>query len=81
MLEHLIDDTRGAFDRALEAGPPDIGPEETGRIVEVGGGIARVSGLPRITAEELVSLPGGLTGLAINLDPHEVGVADRKSVV
>ena len=74
MLADLIDDTRGALERALEAGPPDIGPEETGRITEVGGGIARVSGLPRITAEELVSLPGGLTGIAINLDPHEVGV-------
>ncbi len=47
---------------------------EIGRVVSVGAGVARVRGLPGVEAEELISLHGGLLGLAYNLDPDEVGV-------
>jgi len=47
---------------------------EIGRVVSVGAGVARVRGLPGVEAEELISLHGGLLGLAYNLDPDEIGV-------
>jgi len=74
ILDDVIDRTRAALDDAIGEGAPSLGPQETGRISEVGGGIARVRGLPHITAEELVSFSGGLTGIAVNLDPAELGV-------
>jgi F-type H+-transporting ATPase subunit alpha len=51
-----------------------LAAREVGRVVSVGQGVARVRGLPGVRAEELVSLHGGLLGLAYNLDPDEVGV-------
>ena len=42
--------------------------EEVGRVIETGDGIARVSGLPRAMANELLEFPGGILGLAFNLD-------------
>src|SRR5690606_8519923 len=39
-----------------------------------GGGIARVRGLPGVTSEELVQFPGDVLGVAINLEPGEIGV-------
>jgi len=55
---------------------------ETGRVQSVRPGIARITGLPGLRADELVSFPrtavgdgdGVLLGLAFNLDPEEVGV-------
>lgn len=47
---------------------------QIGRIVSVEQGVANVLGLADVRSEELVSLPGGLLGLAYNLDPDEIGV-------
>ncbi|WP_199229495.1 F0F1 ATP synthase subunit alpha [Azospirillum sp. TSO22-1] len=46
--------------------------EFVGRIVSVGDGIARVSGLPETRADELLLFPGGVAGLAVDLD-GEIG--------
>jgi F-type H+/Na+-transporting ATPase subunit alpha len=48
--------------------------QESGTVISIGNGIARVSGLSGVQAEELVEFPGGVTGIAFNLDPSEVGV-------
>jgi F-type H+/Na+-transporting ATPase subunit alpha len=48
--------------------------QEFGHVLEIGDGIARVSGLPRVQSEELLQLPGERYGMAFNLDPHEVGM-------
>ena len=48
---------------------------ETGQVLSVGDGIARVFGLQNVMAGELVSFPGaGLTGMALNLETDNVGV-------
>lgn len=70
----VVADTAAAFEAALQAAAPELGLTETGTVFHFGGGIARVRGLPSITSEELVAFPGGLQGIAINLEPNEIGV-------
>merc|ERR1712168_103222 len=48
--------------------------EEAGRVLSVGDGIARVYGLKNIQAEEMVEFSSGLKGMALNLEPDNVGV-------
>ncbi|KAL0278715.1 UNVERIFIED_CONTAM: hypothetical protein PYX00_000456 [Menopon gallinae] len=48
--------------------------EETGRVVSIGDGIARVYGLNNIQADEMVEFSSGLKGMALNLEPDNVGV-------
>lgn len=60
-------------DRILGAAPK-IDLEETGRVLSIGDGIARVYGLKNIQAEEMVEFSSGLKGMALNLEPDNVGV-------
>merc|ERR1712124_157292 len=48
--------------------------EEAGRVLSVGDGIARVYGLKNCQAEEMVEFSSGLKGMALNLEPDNVGV-------
>merc|ERR1712121_213595 len=48
--------------------------EETGRVLSIGDGIARVYGLKNIQAEEMVEFSSGLKGMTLNLEPDNVGV-------
>merc|ERR1739847_51039 len=60
-------------DRVLGAAPK-ANLEETGRVLSIGDGIARVYGLKNIQAEEMVEFSSGLKGMALNLEPDNVGV-------
>ncbi|MEA2613706.1 MAG: F-type H+/Na+-transporting ATPase subunit alpha [Chloroflexota bacterium] len=62
-----------ALRRNVESFTPSIDREEVGRVVESGDGIARVQGLPRTMANELLEFPGGILGVALNLDEEEIG--------
>jgi F-type H+-transporting ATPase subunit alpha len=53
---------------------PKANLEETGRVLSIGDGIARVYGLKNIQAEEMVEFSSGLKGMALNLEPDNVGV-------
>jgi len=53
----------------------DLEMQEVGVVVEVGDGIARVYGLERAMASEIVEFPGELYGLVLNLEEESVGVA------
>jgi len=53
---------------------PAANLEETGRVLSIGDGIARVYGLKNIQAEEMVEFSSGLKGMALNLEPDNVGV-------
>src|SRR6202035_3948034 len=53
---------------------PDVAAAQVGTIVEVGDGIARVSGLPGASVNELLEFEGGTLGLALNLDEETIGV-------
>ena len=48
---------------------------ETGVVLSVGDGIARVYGLEKVMALELVEFPGGILGLVLNLEEDNVGIA------
>ncbi|MGH7885875.1 MAG: F0F1 ATP synthase subunit alpha [Thermodesulfobacteriota bacterium] len=48
---------------------------EVGTVISVGDGIARVYGLDQAMAGELVELEGGITGLVLNLEEDNVGIA------
>lgn len=62
------------MDRTLESHHPDLQGREVGTVLYVSEGIARVEGLPGVKLDELIRFPGGLLGMAFNLDPTEVGV-------
>jgi F-type H+-transporting ATPase subunit alpha len=53
----------------------EIDVAETGTVLSAGDGIARVYGLDNAVAGELVEFPGGLTGMVLNLEEDNVGVA------
>jgi len=47
---------------------------EVGQVLSVGDGIARVHGLDKVQAGEMVEFPGGIKGMALNLEADNVGV-------
>src|SRR3984957_9639684 len=67
-----IRDALADFVRAYE--PDEASRQEVGTVAECGDGIARVEGLPSAMANELLEFPGGIRGLALNLDIREIGV-------
>ena len=52
----------------------ETGVDEVGRVLSVGDGIARVYGLDKVQAGEMVEFPGGIKGMALNLEMDNVGV-------
>jgi F-type H+-transporting ATPase subunit alpha len=69
------DEIRDALASFVQAYEPDgASREEVGVVAECGDGIARVEGLPSAMANELLEFPGGIRGLALNLDEREIGV-------
>jgi len=62
-----------ALRRNVESWEPTVEREEVGRVTETADGVARVAGLPRAMANELLEFPGGVFGLAFNLDVDEIG--------
>jgi F-type H+-transporting ATPase subunit alpha len=62
-----------ALRKHVESWEPSVERGELGRVIEAGDGIARVSGLPGAMANELLEFPGGVLGLAFNLDVGEIG--------
>src|SRR5919106_6844333 len=47
---------------------------EVGQVLSVGDGIARVYGLDKVQAGEMVEFPGGIRGMALNLEVDNVGI-------
>jgi F-type H+-transporting ATPase subunit alpha len=62
-----------ALRKYVEGFEPTMEREEVGRVLVAGDGIARVSGLPLAMANELLEFPGGVLGLALNLEEDEFG--------
>jgi F-type H+-transporting ATPase subunit alpha len=54
--------------------PEGASRQEVGLVADAGDGIAHVEGLPSAMANELLEFPGGIRGLALNLDIREIGV-------
>jgi F-type H+/Na+-transporting ATPase subunit alpha len=73
-LQSVFDRTFAGISRGLGAFTPPFTPREVGTVVSVATGIAKVSGLPGVGFEELVTFPGGVLGIAFNVDEDEIGV-------
>jgi len=50
-----------------------VSVDEVGQVISVGDGIARIHGLERVMAGEMLAFPHGVTGIALNLEETEVG--------
>ncbi|SET60119.1 F-type H+-transporting ATPase subunit alpha [Nitrosomonas marina] len=74
MLEQLLQETLSILDRTVRQHTYTLHARETGRVIHVGGGIARIKGLSSIRSEELIRFPDDVLGVAVNLEPQEVGV-------
>jgi F-type H+-transporting ATPase subunit alpha len=66
-------DIAAALQKNLEGFSPDLAANQVGRVIEVGDGIATVSGLPGVGVNELLEFEGGVRGLALNLDEESIG--------
>merc|ERR1712121_373869 len=64
----------GILEERIRGHESDEDLEETGRVLSIGDGIARVYGLNNIQAEEMVEFSSGLKGMALNLEPDNVGI-------
>ena len=51
----------------------EVTKKHTGRIREIGDGVAKIEGLSGVALNEMIEFPGGVTGLALNLEETEVG--------
>src|SRR5918998_1108130 len=69
------DEIRDALQRFVSDYKPEAASkEEVGTVAEAADGIARVSGLPSVMANELLEFEDGTLGIALNLDAREIGV-------
>ncbi|MHB1716223.1 MAG: F0F1 ATP synthase subunit alpha [Acidimicrobiales bacterium] len=67
------DEITAALRRHVDDYTPEVATEQVGRIIEVGDGIARVTGLPGVAVNELLEFEDGTLGLALNLDEDSIG--------
>jgi F-type H+-transporting ATPase subunit alpha len=67
------DDIQGAIEDYVSSFTADTAREEIGTVIDAGDGIAHVEGLPSVMTQELLEFPGGVLGVALNLDEHSVG--------
>ena len=67
------DDIAAAIRGNLDDFMPSLEQTTVGRVLEVGDGIARVSGLPGAAVNEMLRFENGLVGLALNLDEESIG--------
>ena len=73
-LQSVVDRVLAAIGQVREAFTPQLVPHEVGTIRTVSTGIAKVSGLPSVGVDELLAFPGGVFGIAFNVDEDEIGV-------
>ncbi|WP_436491752.1 F0F1 ATP synthase subunit alpha [Actinokineospora sp. HUAS TT18] len=69
------DEIRSAIENYVSSYSPDVNREEVGTVSDTGDGIAHIEGLPSAMANELLEFPGGVLGVALNLDAREIGAA------
>jgi F-type H+-transporting ATPase subunit alpha len=73
-MAQLTDEIASVLREEIARYQSGIDVREVGRVLEVGDGIARVWGLSGVMSGEMVEFPGGITGLAFNLEENSVGV-------
>ncbi|OGC09761.1 F0F1 ATP synthase subunit alpha [candidate division KSB1 bacterium RBG_16_48_16] len=72
-MEIRPDEITAVLKKQIEQYEKQIDIEEVGEVLQVGDGIARVYGLENVMSMELVEFPGGVFGMALNLEEDNVG--------
>ncbi len=72
-MEIRPDEITSIIKKKIEGFETSVELEEVGEVIQVGDGIARVYGLDKVMAGELVEFPGGILGMALNLEEDNVG--------
>ncbi|MBI2357375.1 MAG: F0F1 ATP synthase subunit alpha, partial [Deltaproteobacteria bacterium] len=67
-ISRIIKEQIRDYDKAVEV-------QEVGTVLSTGDGIARIYGLDRVAAGELIEFPHGIYGVALNLEEDNVGAA------
>src|SRR3954454_956008 len=67
------EEIRSAISSYVSSLETDTSREEVGTVTDTGDGIAHVEGLPSVMTNELLEVPGGVLGVALNLDQREIG--------
>jgi F-type H+-transporting ATPase subunit alpha len=67
------DEISSLIQKQIEGFDGNIELKETGRVISVGDGIARIHGLENAMSGELLSFPGNLVGMVLNLEEDNVG--------
>ena len=63
-----------ALKKNLADWSPETSEETVGYVTSIADGVARVEGLPNVMSSELLEFPGGLQGVTLNIDEHDLGV-------
>src|SRR5690349_3356895 len=74
MAQIKADEITKLIREQIENYESQISVDETGTVITLGDGIARVYGLDKVMAGELLSFPHGVAGIAMNLEEDQVGV-------
>ena len=72
-MDFKLDRITSEIRRRIEGFEAPLEASEVGTVLSVGDGIARIGGLSRVMATELLDFPGGVQGIALNLEPDQVG--------
>jgi F-type H+-transporting ATPase subunit alpha len=73
-MSDLVKNLSSDLQRQIEEYTPEVELRDVGTVLEDGDGIARVSGLSNVRAQELIRFANGTMGIAFNLEEQEVGV-------
>ena len=73
-MEIKTDEITSLLKQQLSEFKVDIDVSEVGEVIMVGDGVARISGLKNVMSSELVELPNGVFGMALNLEEDNVGL-------
>lgn len=67
------DEIRSAIENYTASYTPEASREEVGVVTDTGDGIAHITGLPSVMSNELLAFQGGVLGVALNLEAHDIG--------
>ena len=73
-MEIRPDEITAIIKKQIEGFEKQVDVAEVGEVIQVGDGIARVYGLQNVQSSELVEFPGGVMGMALNLEEDNVGI-------
>ena len=73
-MDFKTDEIISTLKQQLDSHNTNIDVSEVGEVIYIGDGVARVSGLENIMSSELVELPNGVFGMALNLEEDSVGI-------